>query len=119
MAALSHTGPGRVWRLLRFALVGVLSSLVFGWLYSPLKGILITAVLLIGDRILLVFESRGWLNYRRVGLSRGAATYHTLKLSSAFDPGFQEVIEAKYAVDKHEDDSGGPPTPDDESQKAP
>jgi hypothetical protein len=74
----------------------------------------ITAVLLIVDRVLLVLESRGWLNYRRAGLSRGAAAYHTLELSSAFNPGFEEVIEVKYAVDKHEDDSGAPPAPDDQ-----
>jgi len=92
----------------------VLGSVVFSWLFSPPRGIAITVVLLALDRVLLVLESRGWLNYRRRGLSRGAATYHTLELSSAFNPGFQEVMEVKYAVDRHEDDSGGPPTPDDE-----
>lgn len=75
---------------------------------------MITSILLILDRVLLALESQGWLNYRRVGLSRGAATYHTLELSSAFDPAFEEVIEAKYAAEKHEDDSGGPPAPDDQ-----
>ena len=112
-AALVKVVRERVWSDLRFTLVVVLGSLLLAWLYSPLKGIVITAVLLILDRVLLVFESKGWLNYRRVGLSRGAATYHTLELSSAFNPGFEEVIEVKYAVDKHEDDSGGPPAPND------
>jgi hypothetical protein len=54
------------------------------------------------------------VNYRRVGPSRGAATYHTLELSSAFNPGFEEVIEVKYAVEAQEDDSGGPPAPEDD-----
>jgi hypothetical protein len=113
-AALVKVGRGRVWSGLRFTLVVVIGSLLLAWIYSPLKGLVIAAVLLILDRLLLVFESKGWVNYRRVGLSRGAATYHTLELSSAFNPGFEEVMEVKYAVDKHEDDSGGPPAPDDE-----
>jgi hypothetical protein len=92
----------------RFALFVVLSMVFFGWIYSPIKGIVITASLLTADRMLLHLESKGWLNYRRVGLSRGAATYHTLTLSSAFDPGFQDVIDVKYADEKQEDDSGGP-----------
>lgn len=113
-AALVQRGRGRAWGLLRMMVAVVLGSVVFSWLFSPPKGIAITLVLLMLDRVLLVLESRGWLNYRRRGLSRGAATYHTLELSSAFNPGFQEVMEVKYAVDRHEDDSGGPPTPDDE-----
>lgn len=98
----------------RFGLVVVFGSVLLAWIYSPLKGLVIAGVLLMPDRLLLVLESRGWLNYRHVGLSRGAATYHTLGLSSAFSPGFEEVIEVKYAVDKQEDESGGPPAPDDE-----
>jgi hypothetical protein len=109
---LVKVGRTSVWSGLRFTFVVVLGFLLLNWLYSPLKAFVITTVLLVLDRVLLTLESMGWLNYRRVGLSRGAATYHTLELSSPFQPGFEEVIEAKYAAEKDEDDSGGPPTPD-------
>jgi hypothetical protein len=113
-AALVGVARGRVWSGLRFTLVVVLGSLLLAWLYSPSTGLMIALVLLILDRLLLILESRGWVNYRRTGLSRGAATYHTLELSSAFDPGFEDVMEVKYAEEKQEDDSGAPPAPDDE-----
>jgi hypothetical protein len=111
---LAKVGRRSVWSGLQFTLVVVLGFLVLNWLYSPLKAFVITTVLLVLDRVLLTLESMGWLNYRRVGLSRGAATYHTLELSSAFQPGFEEVIEAKYAAEKNADDSGDPPTRDDD-----
>jgi hypothetical protein len=112
--ALVKVGRKGAWSVIRFTLVVVLGLLLLTFLYSPLKATVITVVLLILDRVLLALESQGWLNYRRVGLSRGAATYHTLELSSAFDPGFEEVMDVKYAAEKHEDDAGGPPAPDDQ-----
>ena len=67
------------------------------------------AVLFVLDRLLLYLESRGWINYRRRGLGRGAAQYHMLELHSVFEPGVQEVMEVKYAEEVEEDDAGGPP----------
>jgi hypothetical protein len=64
------------------------------------------------DYALLKMESRGWINYRRNGLSRGAALYHTFELQSVFDPGIKQVIESRYEERKQEDDSGAPPAPD-------
>jgi hypothetical protein len=61
------------------------------------------------DRVLLWVESRGWMNYRRHGLSRGAALYHMLELQAIFDPGIQQVIEAEYRERKEQDESGAPP----------
>ena len=61
------------------------------------------------DRFLLWAEERQWINYRRHGLSRGAAQYHMLELSSIFDPGKQQVLEMEYAERKGQDDSGAPP----------
>lgn len=63
------------------------------------------------DRVLLRMEARGWINYRRNGLSRGAALYHTFELQSVFDPGIRHVQEVQYAERKEEDDSGAPPGP--------
>ena len=99
----------------RYLWVGafVVSCLLVGWLTSARWVIVHAAFLLVLDRILLFMEARRWINYRRVGLSRGAATYHTLQLSSAFDPGFQEIIEVKYASEKEQDDAGGPPARED------
>lgn len=75
-------------------------------------------VLLAVDRVLLWLEARRWINYRRTGLNRGAATYHTLQLSSIFVPEMQEVIEVKYGEEQQEDDSGDPPGPDPEESDA-
>jgi len=72
-------------------------------------GAAIVVALLVLDRILLRAEARGWINYRKVGLSRGGASYPTLQLSSIFEPGFGEIMEVKYADEKAQDDSGGPP----------
>ena len=79
-----------------------------GWL-AWAGGVLAAALLL--DRFLLWVEERGWINYRRHGLSRGAAQYHMLELSSIFDPAKQQVLEVEYAKRKEQDDSGAPPAP--------
>lgn len=68
------------------------------------------AVLLVGlDRFLLLLEAKGWINYRRHGLSRGGATYHTLELHSIFDPGVRQVLEVKYSEEREDEESGAPP----------
>ena len=95
------------------ALVGVATWLLID-AFSPVRGIVTVAALLAIDRLLLFVESKGWINYRRHGLHWGAASYYTLQLSSTFDPGFQEVVEVKYFASEERDDSGGPPTPDEE-----
>lgn len=64
--------------------------------------------LLVLDRLLLAAEARGWVNYRRSGLSRGAATYHILEMSSAFDPSFKEVQEAQVEDHEEQDETGDP-----------
>jgi hypothetical protein len=69
--------------------------------------LVVAAVLL--DRGLLLLESRGWINYRRTGLSRGAALYHTFELQRIFTPGIQSVIEIHYGERRQEDDAGDPP----------
>ena len=74
---------------------------------APVLAVLVVAFLL--DRLLLWCEGRGWINYRRKGLSRGGAVYHLLELQSIFHPGTQQVIEAKYQERKNHDESGGPP----------
>jgi len=81
------------------------------WLFIALSA---GAGCLILDRLLLMAEAKGWINYRRNGLSRGGASYHTLQLSSIFNPGMQAVIEAKYEDEEQEDESGDPPVPDDD-----
>jgi len=65
--------------------------------------------LLLLDRLLLWLESRGLLYYRTTGFHRGAATYHLLELSSAFDPGFKEIMEVRSEDLEQQDESGDPP----------
>jgi len=62
------------------------------------------------DRLLLLIEERGWINYRRHGASRGAAAYHALELQSIFDPSVKEVIEARWEERKEQDEAGDPPS---------
>lgn len=66
-------------------------------------------VLTLVDRVLLGLEARGWINYRKNGPGRGAAAYHTLLLSSIFDPSLEPTIEVRYEEERDEDDSGAPP----------
>ena len=61
------------------------------------------------DRVLLWVEARGWINYRRHGLSRGGATYHALELQSIFNPSTREVMEVKCGEQEEVDESGAPP----------
>jgi hypothetical protein len=71
----------------------------------------LVAVLLLGfclDRLLLRAEARGWINYRRNGLSRPGAIYHALELQSIFDPGIRQVIEVRCEERKNQDESGDP-----------
>lgn len=71
---------------------------------------IVVVVVLAGvDRLLLWFESRGWINYRRKGMSRGGALYHTLELHSIFDPGMENTMEIRYEERQEEDESGAPP----------
>jgi hypothetical protein len=73
---------------------------------------LLVLVLVAIDRALLRMEARGWINYRRNGLSRGAALYHTFELQSIFDPGARHAQEIRYEQRKQQDDSGAPPGTD-------
>ena len=61
------------------------------------------------DRLLLRLEERGWINYRRNGMSRGAIAYHMLELQTILDPSTQQVIEIRYEQRAREDESGNPP----------
>lgn len=61
------------------------------------------------DRLLLWAEARGWINYRKHGLSRGGATYQALELQSIFNPSTREVMEVKYGEQEKVDESGAPP----------
>ena len=99
----------RAWRVLRYTLVVLLGTWLLTLTYGARAGLIAAAILIGLDRVFLLLEAKGLMNYRSVGLSRGAATYHTLELSSAFDPGFKQVMEVKYAAEKDEDDSGDPP----------
>jgi hypothetical protein len=67
------------------------------------------AALALVDRLLLWMEEKGWLYYRRTRGRGGGAIYHMMETHSTFDPGIQEVIEAKYHEEKNQDESGDPP----------
>jgi len=66
----------------------------------------------LGDLLLLHLESMGWINYRRRGLSRSGAAFHTLKLHSIFDPAAEQIVEAKYSEEKEQDESGDTSMPE-------
>ncbi len=76
-------------------------------------GTVIVVVLLAVDRLLLWAEKKGWIYYRRNKPGRGASTYHLMEIHSIFEPGFEEVIEAKLHEEQREDESGDPPAADD------
>jgi hypothetical protein len=71
----------------------------------------IAAILLTVDRVLLLMERRGWINYRHRGLSRPGTAYHALLLESIFNPAAKNIVEVKYAQEQEHDDSGEPPGP--------
>ena len=80
-------------------------------------GLVIVVALLALDRLLLWFESKGWIYYRRYKPRRGASTYHLMEMHSIFEPGFEEVIEAKVHEEEKEDESGDPPGADDRDRR--
>ena len=69
---------------------------------------IVLATVFVLDRALLGMESRGWINYRTNGLSRGAATYHAFELQQIYDPAVRQVAEIRYQQRKQQDDSGEP-----------
>ncbi len=79
--------------------------------------LVVLGALLALDRLLLWLESRGWLYYRRNKPRRGAATYHLMEIHTTFEPGFQEVMEAKVHEEQSEDESGDPPGREDRRRR--
>ncbi|MGD2068859.1 MAG: PhzF family isomerase, partial [Gemmatimonadota bacterium] len=67
------------------------------------------AVLVGLDRLLLRLEARGWINYRRRGLSRPGVAYHSLTLQSVFDPRAESLQQALYEEVEEREESGDPP----------
>lgn len=67
------------------------------------------AALWLLDRGLLWMESRGWIYYRKAKPRGGAAVYHLLEMSSVFDPGIREVVEARVLEEREDEESGAPP----------
>ncbi len=79
-------------------------------------GILVGLALL--DRLLLHWERKGWINYRRRGLSRSGAAFHALTLHSIFNPSAAHLQQVEYQQIEEQDDSGEPP-PDEEDGAEP
>lgn len=69
----------------------------------------VLGALLVLDRLLLRLERKGWINYRRRGLSRSGAAFHALILQSIFSPGAEHLVEVQYQQVEEHDDSGDPP----------
>lgn len=65
--------------------------------------------LLVVDRLLLAAEARGWINYRKRGLSMGAAGYHAGQLASMITPGVGHLHDAAVEEVQEEEDRGAPP----------
>jgi hypothetical protein len=76
-------------------------------------GMLVAVLVGIGvvDRFLLAAEAKGWINYRRRGLSMGAAGYHAGQLASMITPGVGHLHDAAVEEVQEEDDRGAPPPP--------
>ncbi|MDH3497535.1 MAG: VOC family protein [Gemmatimonadota bacterium] len=72
----------------------------------------VLAAVLVLDRVLLACEARGWINYRRRGLSRSGAAFHSLTLQAIFDPAAEHLQHVQYEEVEERDDSGDPPPPD-------
>jgi hypothetical protein len=79
---------------------------------TVLEGVLWIVGLAVGllllDRLLLFFESRGWIYYRRTKGGRGASTYHLLEWTSALDPSQRQVMELRVSEERQEDEAGDP-----------
>lgn len=60
------------------------------------------------DQALLKMESRGWINYRRHGISRGAVAYHMRALRSIYDPGISTSSRSRRRSRAKGDDTGDP-----------
>ncbi|MBT8335195.1 MAG: hypothetical protein KJO11_01235 [Gemmatimonadetes bacterium] len=63
------------------------------------------------DRMLLAAEAKGWINYRRRGLSMGAAGYHAGQLASMITPGVGHLHDAAVDEIQEEEDRGAAPPP--------
>ena len=72
------------------------------WILGPVGGLLIL------DRLLLFFEAKGWIYYRRNKPGRGASTFHLLQWTSVLDPTQRQVIEERVKEERREDESGDP-----------
>ena len=77
-----------------------------GWL--PWAAATVVALLLF-DRLLLLFEAKGWIFYRRTKGPRGGAMYHVREMASVFDPGIRHVQEEIVEEREEQDESGEPP----------
>ena len=79
---------------------------------TPLEGVLWVLALVVGllllDRLLLFFEARGWIYYRRTKGGRGASTYHLLEWTSVLDPSQRQVMELRVSEERQEDEAGDP-----------
>lgn len=74
-----------------------------------LSAVVAIAGLVVLDRLLLAAEARGWINYRRRGLSMGAAGYHAGQLASTFTPGVGHLHDAAVEEAREEADEAGTP----------
>lgn len=81
-------------------------------LSKALWALVMLGALLLLDRVLLRLERKGWINYRRRGLSRSGAAFHALTLQSIFSPGAEHLVEIQYQQVEEHDDSGDPPPGD-------
>jgi hypothetical protein len=63
------------------------------------------------DRLLLWFESRGWIYYRHNKPGPGTIIYHTLEMSSVFNPSFKVVQEIQLREEQQDTEDGDPVGP--------
>lgn len=82
-------------------------------------GAVVVVLAAILDRLLLLLEKRGWIFYRRTKGRGGGAVYHVLEMHSVFDPGMEQIQEIRVEDERHQDESGDPPAPDEPDDSRP
>jgi len=63
------------------------------------------------DRLLLRFEERGWIYYRKRKASSGTLSSAFLSAQSFLDPGAHHAVEARRELRSETDEGGDPPQP--------
>ncbi len=76
------------------------------WLDVVVVVAVAAAILLAADRALLAAEARGWIRYRRRGVSRTSMGNAVMSVMQVYDPAARHAVDERlrYDTDEAEDD---------------